>query len=363
MVQLTSRSASMSVESVEQAGHSTGAGRAEASSGSPEEAALSAGEGPGRRGGSPDRLRQLVHRTDPLDVFPTGLTRLTDTQFSVPAHWPRAHRFFAPVDGRHQDPLLIAETMRQTTMLIAHAQFGVPVGDAFVMWELRYTSASERLELSDDSWDITVDVSCSRIRRRGRGLGSMHLELLLHRRGTVLATGGGRISCTSAGAYQRLRGHRGAVLDTPIPLLPAVAPRTVGRTSENDVVLSPGTEPGTEPGTWLLRLDTRHPTLFGRPNDHVPGILLLEAARQAAHAATGSTFLPTAMQADFLQYVELDRPCRIEATVLPADDTDTLSPAGVFIRAVQDGEPAFTCTLRSPGPRPAGPGDVRTDLS
>ena len=354
MVQLTSRSASKSAESVEQAGHSAGAERAEDSSGGPEAAAASAGEEPARREGPPDRLRQLVHRTDPLDVFPTGLTRLTDTQFSVPAHWPRSHRFFAPVDGRHQDPLLIAETMRQTTMLIAHAQFGVPVGDAFVMWELRYTTASERLELGEDLWDITVDVSCSRIRRRGRSLGSMHLELLLHRRGTVLATGGGRISCTSAGAYQRLRGHRSAVFDTPIPLLPAVAPRTVGRTSENDVVLSPG----TAPGTWLLRLDTRHTTLFGRPNDHVPGILLLEAARQAAHAATGSVFLPTEMQADFLQYVELDRPCHIEATVLPAGAG---SPAEVFVRAVQDGEPAFTCTLRSPGQ--AGPGEIRTDVS
>lgn len=346
----------MSVESVEHAGHSAGAGRAEVSSGVPAEALSASGEEPGRREVSSDRLRQLVHRTDPQDVFPTGLTPLTDTQFSVAAHWPRSHRFFSPVDGRHQDPLLIAETMRQTTMLVAHAQFGVPVGDAFVMWELRYTSASERLELGDDPWDITVDVSCSRIRRRGRSLGSMQLELLLHRRGTVLASGGGRISCTSAGAYQRMRGHRGAVLDTPIPLLPAVAPRTVGRTSEQDVVLSPG----TDPGSWLLRLDTRHPTLFGRPNDHVPGILLLEAARQAAHASTGSSFLPTALQADFLQYVELDRPCRIETTPLPADAD---SPAGVFVRAVQDGEPAFTCTLRPPAAHPAGPGHARSDLS
>ncbi|WP_393057436.1 ScbA/BarX family gamma-butyrolactone biosynthesis protein [Streptomyces sp. LN549] len=356
MVQLTSRSASMSVESVEHVGHFAGAGRADAPSGVPAEASSAGGEEPGPGGRSPDRLRQLVHRTDPQDVFPTGLTRLTDTQFSVSANWPRSHRFFAPVGGRHQDPLLIAETMRQTTMLVSHDQFGVPVGDAFVMWELRYTAASERLELGDDPWDITVDVSCSRIRRRGRSLGSMHLELLLHRRGTVLASGGGRISCSSAGAYQRLRGHRGAVLDNPIPLLPAVAPRTVGRTSEEDVVLSPG----TEPDTWLLRMDTRHPTLFGRPNDHVPGIALLEAARQAAHAATGSAFLPTALQADFLQYVELDRPCRIEATSLPADG---VSPAGVFVRAVQDGKPAFTCTLRSPDSYPAGSGDVRSELA
>lgn len=353
MVRLTSRSASTAVDDARSAERATGTGRPSGppAEGAEAEAAAGVGE-PGHRGWAPERLGELVHRTDLRDAFPTGLTPLTETQFSVAARWPRAHRFFAPV-GRHQDPLLIAETMRQTTMLIAHAQFGVPVGDAFVMWELRYTSASERLERNDEPWDITVDVSCSRIRRRGRSLGSMHLELLLHRRGTVLATGGGRISCSSARAYQKMRGHRSTVLDTPIPLLPAVAPRTVGRTREQDVVLSPD----AAPGAWQLRLDTRHPTLFGRPNDHVPGILLLEAARQAAHASGGAPFLPTTMQADFHQYVELDRPCRIEAEELPAEDA---LPAGVRVRAVQDGIPAFTCDLFSAG-LPAGPHDVRSD--
>ncbi|MEW1690752.1 ScbA/BarX family gamma-butyrolactone biosynthesis protein [Streptomyces sp. NPDC091265] len=354
MVELTSRSASVSAGSV---GEGDGSERVEPSVLAAGSVPAAGAEEPVRRGGSPEYLRQLVHRPDQLDAFPTGLTRLTDTQFSVSAHWPRSHRFFRPVADSHQDPMLIAETMRQTAMLIGHAGFGVPLGDAFVMWELRYASESERLVLGEDPWDITVDVSCSRIRRRGRSLGSMHLELLLHRRGTVLASGGGRISCTSATAYQRLRGHRSAVFDTPIPLLPAVAPRTVGRTSERDVVLAPA----AAPGTWALRLDTRHPTLFGRPNDHVPGILLLEAARQAAQAATpGRTFLPTSVDAYFLQYVELDRPCWIEAQPVPADAT---SPAGVRVRAVQDGEPAFRCTLRSPDLPPAGLGEARSPRS
>lgn len=354
MVQLTSRSASVSAESVGTGGHTESA---EAPCGAPDSAPDAGTEQQPRRGRSPEQLRQLVHRPDPQDVFPTGLTRLTDSQFSVPAHWPRSHRFFAPVAGRYQDPLLIAETMRQATMLIAHAEFGVPLGDAFVMWELRYTSESERLVLGEDPWDITVDVSCSRIQRRGRSLGAMHLELLLHRHGTVLASGGGRISCSSAGAYRRLRGHRGATLDARIPLLPAVAPRTVGRTSEEDVVLAPA----AAPDTWALRLDTRHPTLFSHPNDHVPGILLLEAARQAAQAASpGRTFLPTSIQADFLQYVELDRPCWIEARPVPADGT---SPDGVHIRAVQNDRPAFTCTLRTPDLRQTGLSDARSHRS
>ncbi|MFD0021561.1 ScbA/BarX family gamma-butyrolactone biosynthesis protein [Streptomyces sp. NPDC058382] len=358
MVQLTSRSASVSAESVgNEVGDERGTGATSAPGGAPESVTVAGTDEPVRRGRSPERLRELVHRPDPLDVFPTGLTRLTESQFSVSAHWPRSHRFFSPVAGRHQDPLLIAETMRQTTMLIAHAEFGVPLGDAFVMWELRYVSEAERLVLGEDPWDITVDVSCSRIQRRGRSLGSMHLELLLHRRGTVLASGGGRISCTSAGAYRRLRGHRSHMLDARIPLLPAVAPRTVGRTSENDVVLAPA----QEPDTWALRLDTRHPTLFSHSNDHVPGILLLEAARQAAQAASpGRAFLPTSIQADFLQYVELDRPCRIEALPVPADGT---SPPGVRIRAVQDDEPAFTCTLRTPDLRQTGLSDARSRCS
>ncbi|MFF2330288.1 MULTISPECIES: ScbA/BarX family gamma-butyrolactone biosynthesis protein [unclassified Streptomyces] len=325
-----------------------------------------AGDGTALRGrhGEPAFPRHLVHRSDAEDVFPTAWTPQTDTQFSVAARWPQAHRFFTPVSGRYQDPLLIAETMRQTTMLLGHAAFDVPVGDQFVMWELAYVSEPDQLLLDEESWDITVDVSCSRIRRRGRSLGSMHVELLLHRLGTVLARGGGRISCTSAKVYDRLRGDRQGVIGAPIPLLPALAPAEVGRTDERDVVLAPG----PQRNVWQLRLDTGHPTLFGRPNDHVPGILLLEAARQAAVAATpGHDFLPASVKTDFLRYVELDRPCWIEARSVPSADRATTR---VHVSATQDGEQVFACVLGSPvgrhgtaGSRGSRPGDRQNDQS
>ena len=281
-------------------------------------------------GATGEHFRRLVHRADPQDVFPTGVTRLSDTLFHVPAHWPRAHRFFAPVGGRHQDPLLIAETMRQAAMLVCHAELGVPLGDAFVMWELNYTTTPEHLLLGDGPWDVEVEVSCSDIRRRGRGLGSMRVDFVMRRTGVTLATCGSRISCTSAAVYHRLRGHRAGAAPPPLP--PALAPRTAGRTAERDVVLAPA----VRPGRWPLRLDTGHRTLFGRPNDHVPGILLLEAARQAA-TATVPGFLPVSLRSDFLRYVELDRPCWIEAT--------TASAGEVLVRAVQGGGTVFTCTL------------------
>ncbi|MFB7917659.1 ScbA/BarX family gamma-butyrolactone biosynthesis protein [Streptomyces sp. NPDC056061] len=333
MVQLTSNSVSAPAEGV----------------GAFESVAVRGVDGTGPRGrqAEADLLARLVHRRDAQDVFPTGWTPQTDTQFSVSARWPRAHRFFAPVAGRHQDPLLIAETMRQTTMLLGHAAFGVPFGDQFVMWELAYVADPGQLLLGDEPWDITVDVTCSRIKRVRKSIGSMHVELLLHRFGTVLARGGGRISCASAEAYGRLRGGRRPDAGVPIPLLPAVPPSAVGRADERDVVLAPG----TRRNVWQLRLDTGHPTLFARPNDHVPGIVLLEAARQAAVAVSpGRAFLPTSARTDFLRYVELDRPCWIEAQQLPSEDPDMIA---VCVTATQDDRPAFRCTLESPAPVPA----------
>lgn len=54
------------------------------------------------------------------------------------------------------------------------------------------------------------------------------------------------------------------------------------------------------------------------------------------------------MKTDFLQYVELDRPCWIEARSVPTGDPAT---RGVHVSATQDDRPVFACTLESPSTR------------
>lgn len=305
-----------------------------------------------------DRVpRRLVHRLDAEDVFPTiPLAQHSDTLFSASAHWPRAHRFFVPVAGRHQDPLLIAETMRQMTIALVHEKFAVPQDHMFVMGDLSYTAEPALLLLDDDGpWDISISVSFAGV-RGGRISSWVQVDHTLHHRGEVLARGGGRIRCVSPEGYRRLRGDRDTVDGAgSIPLLPAVAPREVGRTREDDVVLAP-TE---HRDGWQLRVDPRHRTLFGRSNDHVPGILLLEAARQAAQAATPDrAFLPVSLSADFLEYVELDRPCLVGAERVPSGDP---SRDRVRVRAVQDGVPVLACVLDAPrAPLPQEPLPARS---
>ncbi|MEU0199210.1 MULTISPECIES: ScbA/BarX family gamma-butyrolactone biosynthesis protein [unclassified Streptomyces] len=288
--------------------------------------------------------KELAHRTTDTDVFPTRWSRISDTRFRFTAHWPAAHPFFGPVDDRHQDPMVVGETLRQASMVLAHAEFGAPADTHFVMWDLTVSTDPSALLLSDAAEPVEIDVVCSEIRRRGRGLASMRTTMEFRRAGRFVARGTGSTGCTSPLAYRRLRGRQLAEVGTPVPLLPGIAPDIAGRSRAEDVVLAPADHPADRPGVWLLRVDTGHPVLFPRPNDHVPGMVLFEAARQAAAAASGQRpFLPRTMTADFARYAELHSPCLLETELLDED------PEGVTVRVSgrQDGETVFTATLTS----------------
>ncbi|MFF5365861.1 ScbA/BarX family gamma-butyrolactone biosynthesis protein [Streptomyces sp. NPDC013187] len=287
--------------------------------------------------------KELAHRTTETDVFPTRWTRISDSRFRFTAHWPAAHPFFGPVDDRHQDPMVVGETLRQASMVLAHAEFGAPADTHFVMWDMTLRFDPTALLLADAAEPVEFDVVCSEVRRSGRGLHSMRTTMEFRRAGRLVARGTGSTACTSQRAYRRLRADRLDASDRPVPLLAGIAPHTAGRARAEDVVLAPG----DRPGVWNLRVDTGHPVLFPRPNDHVPGMVLFEAARQAATAASGlRPFLPSRMTADFSRYAELHSPCRIETEVL----ADRPGEATVRVSGRQDGESVFTATLTSARP-------------
>ncbi|CAL9480959.1 ScbA/BarX family gamma-butyrolactone biosynthesis protein [Streptomyces sp. enrichment culture] len=288
-------------------------------------------------GGPTPVTPQLAHRPRLSDVFPVEWVRISADRFRVTARWPAEHAFFAPVDDRHHDPMIVGETLRQTSMALAHAEFGAPADTHFVMRDLEVVTDPSGLLLSEAAEPVTVDVVCSEVRRRGRGLHSMRTTMEFRRAGRLVARGTGSTGCTSPAAYRRLRARQLAAVGARIPLLPAIPPAQVGRSREDDVVLAPA---GT--GTWRLRVHTGHPVLFPRPNDHVPGMVLFEAARQAATAASGRLpFLPSAMAVAFSRYAELDSPCLIEAEVL--DKTE--DQATVRVTGRQNEEHVFTATL------------------
>lgn len=281
----------------------------------------------------------FVHRAAAKDVLVTGWQGRSDTSFSVTVDWSKQHSFFAPAKGSAHHHMLIAQTLRQVALGLTHAEFGVAVGaNHFLMEELGY-SADPR-HRTDAATPVRAEVEYTWTGPRG-----LHVQIGLQQNGRVFVTSKSRFTWVSDAVYRRLRGARltarpGAVA-TPAP----VAPSLVGRTAADEVVLG---DIGLR-DRWELIGDTGHPALIDHAVDHVPGLVLLEAAQQAAYAfAGGRGFNPVSATIQAHRYVEFDGPCRIEARTVEAWSPGTTA---VEVVGVQRGATTFRCLVQGSTPQ------------
>ena len=289
--------------------------------------------------------KEYVHRACLAEVFLTGCTADGPENFSLTGQWPRAHTLFTSADGSSHDPLQVAETFRQAGMFLAHAELGVPLGHRFVMWDLTYTTSPENLGITLAPTDFRLDARCTEITWRRGVAGSLRLDLSIHRDGALVAHGAGSFSTIPQAVYKRLRANRTPWSGAPFAIAESrspLAPSAVGRVSTKDVVLS-----ATQtPDRWLLTPDVTHPIFFDHANDHLPGMVLLEGARQAACAALAPQQVkPTNASTQFFRYAELDRPCSVEVTRITPESAGIVT---VEVTGRQDEETVFVSTLTGP---------------
>jgi hypothetical protein len=284
--------------------------------------------------------KEFVHRAAVAEVMLTSWKRQDDTHFTVTAQWPRSHSFFTPSEGGLHDPLIVAETVRQVGALLAHAEYGVPLGRHFLMWALDIAVEPGGLLVGDAPASLELVVTATDVKCRGNSLVQFGYEATILRDGVPAARGAASFSTATPAVYSRLRGRQDLTRIRALPLTAPASPQSVGRISPVDVVLSPA----DEPHRWQLRVDTRHPVLFDHPVDHVPGMVLVEAARQAAVAVLERSSTPLLrMSSSFKRYVELDEPCLIEATQLGCSAEGTTESVRVTGR--QNGTEVFECLV------------------
>ncbi|MCD0484545.1 AfsA/ScbA [Streptacidiphilus sp. ASG 303] len=282
--------------------------------------------------------KEYVHRASVAEVLLTDWLRLDDSRFIASAQWPRAHSYFTSPCGLYYDSTLVAETIRQVGTLVSHAEYGVPLNSHFILNSLQYRCEPAQLEVLGAPAELSLSVTCSKLRRTGGQVAGVEVGIDILRDGRPMGSGLAKATMLRPEVYRRIRGGRLAPgPGTGMPLAEPVEPALVDRRYAPDVVLSPG----DGPRRWLLRADRRHPVLFEHPGDHIPGMVLLEAARQVTRLlAPGSTAV--AAESSFERYVEFDAPCLIEA-----EEHDSPDPAvrTVSVRAEQDGRTAFTTTI------------------
>ncbi|GGV19716.1 adhesin [Streptomyces filipinensis] len=284
--------------------------------------------------------REYVHRASLAEVFLTGCRQLDGTRFELTGQWPRAHTFFTSSDGTQHDPMQAAETIRQVGLFLAHSEFGVPLGHHFLLRDMEFSVIPDNLGIGARPSELTLQAACTDVKWRGNRLVQFAMRITIERDGRLAARGSGHFTCVAPAAYHRLRGAGHTETGTvPIPRPLPVEPWRVGRSSVADVVLS-ATD---QPGRWLLSPDPRHPILFDHGGDHVPGMVLIEAARQAACGLLeGDTFLPVRAITEFHRYAEFATPCWIDAVLAHPEQPGTRS---VYVTGHQDGNEVFRTRL------------------
>lgn len=291
----------------------------------------------------------------------TDWRQLGADTFHLGAQWPRGHAFYTPLAGSWYDPLLVAETLRQASALVGHLYYGVPDGHPSFIEALDVEVVPAALLLGQCPANVRLEVSCRDVRHQRGRLSSMTLEADFLRgdtlRGDTFA-GTGRLVLRflEPPADQGVPGQRYRVPDprggpscrtgrSRVRDLPALAEPVpavvVGRLHEHDVVLGlDGRPSGPGESSWQLRVDPSHPVLYDPLAGHVPPMLFLEAARQAAQAVCAPyRMLPVDVRSAFRAPADPALPCRVTAMQLPPQDAG--EDAVVRVTATQDGRPVF----------------------
>ncbi|MFJ8668556.1 ScbA/BarX family gamma-butyrolactone biosynthesis protein [Streptomyces sp. NPDC093600] len=283
-----------------------------------------------------------THKSDPAEVLLSTWCQVGEDRFVVTARWPETHGFYLTRFGLY-DPLLLSETVRQTLPLLAHAAYGVPFGHQLLWKDFGWDLDPAALRADGEKGAaVELRLTCSDVKyRKGRAT-AITLSVEALRDGERLAHARTRFTIQERAVYERLRGRYADIASAnarAVPLPPPAPAQAMGRESFQDVVLS-----CTDvPHRWQLRTDTSHPILFDHPVDHVPGMLLLEAVRQAAQAiAHPRPTVVVGMHSDFVRYAEFDAPCWITAKPLP-DDVE--GRRRVLVSAHQHEEEIFTSVV------------------
>ncbi|MDD9382998.1 ScbA/BarX family gamma-butyrolactone biosynthesis protein [Streptomyces sp. ZAF1911] len=235
--------------------------------------------------------RLLVHRDALNEVFLTDLQPVDEASYAAGAQLPRSHAYY----GDHllrplsHDPLLILEACRQAGLAGAHRFFGVAMDHKFILTHMSlHLSHPQQVTVGPAPGALALHVRIADRKERDGRVTGLDYEFDLSVDGSAIGTAtlGLRFKSPTGYLTLRLNNRDGYALPssatyphstpgTPIP------PHLVGRASLDNVVL---VEPALthDSASALLRVPVRHASLFDHPQDHLPGMVIAEGARQLA---------------------------------------------------------------------------------
>jgi hypothetical protein len=211
-------------------------------------------------------------------------------EFSIATRLPRAHLRYSDTPNPYPDVVLLSQIASQAGVIVVAELLGVPLDSTFLLRRLAITlDPLEHNVVSRDATRLALKTDREgtffKVRRTGRPpTGSMIAECTLEGRpsGTLEVQG----IWVDDEMYQAFRNAGGGVAPAPLPPEASEPEPNTGRSLPRNRAVSrlrPMARPGSYAATVLV--DEDDPTFYERPLDHVPGLLLLDAAKQATTAA------------------------------------------------------------------------------
>ncbi|MCX4617745.1 ScbA/BarX family gamma-butyrolactone biosynthesis protein [Streptomyces mirabilis] len=292
--------------------------------------------------------RTAVHKAADTEVLLTDARRTGNDRFTIAALWPRDHFLRHRGTDAPSDPFLLVESVRQSSILLSHRFYGIPDDHPFVLCDLDFDLEHPLPPQRDSPLPVVLDAVCVSTTDNPRRFG-MRLETTAYVDGLRIGRASLHWLAMAPKAYQRVR-FRGtstetddARSETQAPPLP---PRAVGHCHDRDVLL--GWQPDGAQGpdhSWRLRINRDHPVLFDHHSDHIPGMLLLEALRQAALVGTPCISDPfRKLSATFTSFGELGRPVTVHARKANQGTADVYPE--ISVTAVQEGRTLASAVVR-----------------
>ncbi|MFF7978845.1 ScbA/BarX family gamma-butyrolactone biosynthesis protein [Streptomyces sp. NPDC007901] len=302
-------------------------------------------------------LQRFARKSSPGEVFVRDWHEDSPQTDVVHLGWPRSHAFYTLRSGV-TSPLLFVETVRQALAVLSHATQDISL-DHRLGWEsARYTFTPAAFRKRETPADVQLRVRHSDVTRRR--LGSVRLTAHIEATCDGEPLGSAEIKYVThpPAIYNRLRKEYSDAQQAFAAALPParpVPPTVVDRSHPGDVVIACT----SKPHHYQLRTDTTNSVLFDHAHDHVPGIVLLEAVVQAAHASAPGHAQLTALDTSFLRYVEFDAPCWIDVTPKSPDDQHT---SRLLVTGTQNGHEVFSTTVTFNSPTtPLNPPHLTTN--
>ncbi|MFE6737096.1 AfsA-related hotdog domain-containing protein [Streptomyces tubercidicus] len=263
--------------------------------------------------------RSLIHRWALSEVFLTDARSVDESEYLAAAQLPPWHAYYSERFSRlgAPDPLLLLECARQAETYGGHAFVGVPRDSKFLLrnWSVSLPGLLSA-PVGDRPGELAMRVRTSN--RRGapgdvrRLTYDIGLELSGHRLGSVRMD----VGYIPGEVYDSVREQgRGRPL-TPFSEItrsgPLVEPFLVGRSDPANVVLGEVLL-GPDGASAPIRPPVHNPSMFDHAQDHLPGMVLMEAARQLCLFAVSELYgasVPRTTVAgfefSFIRYAELD---------------------------------------------------------